>query len=207
MPRPKDYERRADRRSAQVFVIACEGEKTETLYFEHFTQGLRRVRVVPLATGKDGLSSPAHLLERLSQKIGEFPDAQAWLVFDTDHHFADNNRRGTQTVFDKARQKNFQIAVSNPCIELWFLLHLEDVAAPCDETHCTARLKELLSGYNHDRYRPEELRSGLADAIERARTLDVTPDTQSPQNPGSRVYRLMEALRAAITANGGPAPF
>lgn len=207
MARPKDYSTLADRRSAGVFVIACEGEKTEAAYFSHFTEGLRRVRVVPLPTGKDGQSSPAHLVERLNQIVGQFSEAQAWLVLDSDHHFEPNHRRSTQSALDEARRRGYQIAVSNPCIELWFVLHLEEVAAPCDEPFCTARLKELLSNYNHSRYNPEELRAGIAGAIERARALDAAPDQQNPRNPGSRIYQLMDALRAAIAANGTALPF
>ena len=208
MARPKDYSTRADRRSARVFVIACEGEKTEAAYFSHMTQGLRRVRVLPLPTGKDGQSSPAHLVERLNQNVGQFSEAQAWLVLDSDHHFEPNHRPGTQAALDEARQRGYQVAVSNPCIELWFVLHWEEVTAPCDEPFCTTRLKELMSSYTHSRYNPEELRAGLAKAIERARALDSAPEQQNPSNPGSHVYRLMDALRAAIAANGSTAlPF
>lgn len=207
MARPKDYASRSDRRSAQVFVIACEGEKNEAAYFDHITRGVRRVRVVSLPTGKDGQSSPAHLVERLNQTIGQFPDARAWLVLDTDHHFQANHQRGTQCALDEARRRGYGLAVSNPCIELWFLLHLQEVESECDETFCTARLKQRLSGYSHSHYNPEELRAGIADAIERARSLDVMPEQQNPSNPGSHVYRLMDDLRATIADNGTNVPF
>ena len=207
MARPKDYVSRSDRRSAQVFVIACEGEKNEAAYFTHLTQGVRRVRVVPLATGKNGKSSPLHLIERMNQAIGKFPDAQAWLVLDVDHHFQANHQRSTQRALNEARRRGYTIAVSNPCVELWFLLHLENVDCECDESFCTMRLKQLLPSYSHSNYNPELLRPGISDAIERARTLDSERDQQSPSNPGSRIYVLMDALRSAITDNGALSPF
>lgn len=207
MARPKDYKLRPDKRSAQVFVIACEGEKNEAAYFIHITQGVRRVRVVPLPTGKDGKSSPAHLVERLNQTVGQYSDSRAWLVLDEDHHFRASHRAGTQRALDEARRRGYQIAVSNPCIELWFLLHLEEVESECDEGFCTKRLKEIISGYSHSHYNPEELRVGISEAIERARSLDDAPERQNPPNPGSHVYRLMDALRAAIADNGSIAPF
>lgn len=207
MARPKNFERKSDRRSAKVFIIACEGEKTETLYFTHITEGLRRVRVVPLPTGRDGRNSPLELVNRLKAELRNFPDAEAWIVFDCDNHFQGAHFRGTRKALIAAQKGGYQIAISNPCIELWFLLHLEEVTGECDESHCTARLKQLLSSYNHSRYRPEELRAGVTLAIERAKKLDVSVEADLPSNPGSRIYRLMEELRAVVVANGMPAPF
>ena len=66
MPREKLYERKTDTRTARVFVIACEGQYTETLYFTALAEGLRRVRVIPLPA-IDGHSAPDKIMERLNE--------------------------------------------------------------------------------------------------------------------------------------------
>ncbi len=71
-----------------MFVIACEGEKTERAYFEQFCGGFRRVKIVVLPTGDDHKSAPNHVLKRADDFVDEFgivgEDDRVWLVIDMD---------------------------------------------------------------------------------------------------------------------------
>ncbi len=63
--RTKLLDRKHDRRSAKLFVIATEGKDTEKQYFEMF--GSRKVKVEILATGDDNKSAHEYVLERLDK--------------------------------------------------------------------------------------------------------------------------------------------
>lgn len=203
MPRPKDYDTQTDRRTARLFVIACEGEKTELSYFSALAEGLRRVRVEPLP-GLDGLSAPEQVLERLNSYKADTPNSEFWLVIDVDRWFAPNRVAKTHKVLDEAARRGYGVAISNPCIEMWLLLHFQDGAAMnCND--CEAGLKNHLS-YAKGFYDFEILRPLIPAAVRRARELDATTQgpTRPPDNPNSHIYRIIEAMH---TACGPSLPF
>ena len=95
----------------------------------------------------------------------------------------------------------FFLAVSNPCFELWLLLHHEELspevefAKPAD---VEARLRQVLGGYNKCALQTERFTlEGCRIAIRRARSLESTPDNPEgywPSGTSTRVYRLMERV-------------
>lgn len=99
--------------------------------------------------------------------------------------------------------------MSNPCFELWLLLHLEDVEQYDDETKnallqnkknksgvtwLKKRMKDLLGSYAGSKYDALGLIPYAPVAIDRARGLDSNPQDRWPQSIGSRVYLLMESI-------------
>ena len=180
-------------RDARIFVIAVEGEKTEAQYFSLFEN--TRIHVEVLPAGPEGLSAPKQVLERLVKFEERFDlgkDDERWLVIDVD------KQRGQflDEVTRVARESGYGLAVSNPCFELWLLLHFQE-AEPSD-TGCTAvieRLRPHVGGYNKakinlEAYTPER----IAKAAERARTLEGERDTRWPGFPGTHVFKVVERL-------------
>lgn len=90
-----------------------------------------------------------------------------------------------------ARRAGVSLAVSNPCFELWLLLH----HAEC-RSHCTgyadvaSRLKKHVPGYDKTRLNFADYADGLNDAVKRARDLEPT-GTDHTQNPSTGVWRLV----------------
>ena len=202
MPRPKDYHTQTDRRTARLFVIGCEGEKTELLYFSSVAEGLRRVRVEPLP-GLDGLSAPEQVLERLNEYKAVSPNSEFWLVIDVDRWFAPNRLAKTHKVLDEATRRGYGIAISNPCIELWLLLHFE-LPSEMAGRDCEARLKTHFP-YDKAGYNFEKLRPLVSKAVQRARELDAHGAKTRPlANPGSHVYRIIESIHREC---GAASPF
>jgi hypothetical protein len=89
------------------------------------------------------------------------------------------------------------VAISNPCFELWLLLHISD-----DLTNVTRYgdsveriIRSLLGKYNKycipDRCLTAE---ALSHATSRARLYDTDPTSPMPNLPGTRVYRLIESI-------------
>ena len=193
--RTKLLNRTVNVRDAHLYVVATEGEKTEAQYLEAFHNS--RVRVVTLPTDTDGKSAPTHVSERLDVFRSGYdlePGDELWLMFDVDHHRAEQ----LSAVCLEAVQKGINLAVSNPCFELWLCLHVAGVTEiPTNAKECKVfekRLREILGSYNKARIEPERFAPHIRAAIDRAKALDVVPDERWPGFPGTHVYRLVERL-------------
>lgn len=123
------------------------------------------------------------------------PYDEIWCVFDVDDH------PNFEQAVDLARRHGIELAVSNPCIELWFILHLEDQTAYLDRSAAKRRARDLLGcGESLAADALDILAAHADEAIVRARFLDEkhAGDGSSPgENPSSGLHRLMEAIRSA----------
>ena len=127
-PRPLNRQLGAYRDS-RLFVIATEDTHAPKNYFDENFQS-PRVHVAMLPT-EDGSSSPQHVLDRLNEFQAEFDlndDDELWLILDTDHWVEPNHLGNFKQVCSEAANKGYQLAHSNPCFEIWLLLHWEDIA-------------------------------------------------------------------------------
>jgi len=186
-------------RDARIFVIAVEGENTEAQYFSLFKS--TRVRVEVLPAGPEGLSAPRQVLERLvafEERFDLDADDERWLVIDVDQQRGQFLDEVTQV----ARESGYGLAISNPCFELWLLLHFQD-ADPSD-TDCAAvinRLRPHVGGYNKARiklapYTPDRTR----EAVARARALEGGRDMRWPNCPGTHAFKVVERLLRLLTS-------
>ncbi len=113
-------------------VIYCEGEVTEYCYFEAL-RVLYRIQPVHLKTVGMG-SGPKQVAERavrhcqanrrdLNKNKANFTD-QVWVVFDRDEH------QDYKSTIRRCEDVGIQAAYSNPCFELWLILHDCDMDQP-----------------------------------------------------------------------------
>jgi hypothetical protein len=191
-------------RDDRFFIIASEDTDAPLQYFENLQ--LPRVKVFVIPTPKNsGLSSPAHVLERLKKAFASARGRnevqehdEFWLLLDTDHRFKGTHLPSTLSALREARQNNFGIAVSNPCFELWLLLHHADVSLDDSLLSCKnieARIRDLLGSYNKTSIKAFDFpRSNIDRAIERARALDSSNNINWPSIMGTHVYILMERI-------------
>lgn len=97
------------------FLIVCEGEKTEPLYFSSF-------RVPKKVFDVEGLGANT---ESLVEKAIEIRDNattsydEVWCVFDRDSFPVQNFNNALYL----ARRNNIHVAYSNEAFEIWYLLH------------------------------------------------------------------------------------
>ena len=195
--RTKLLDRKHDRRSAKLFVIATEGKDTEKQYFEMF--GNRKVKVEILATGEDNKSAPEYVLERLDKfkDLYDFNEEdEFWLVLDVDRWIKKDQ---LIAVCPQAKQKAYQLAISNPCFEIWLCLHLEDLH-PEDRTckHFEIRLRNILGSYNKSNLDVFAYKPNVRDAIERSRSLDSSPNEYWTSQLGTHVYKLVESILQSL---------
>lgn len=181
-------------RDASLFVLAVEGRVTEEAYFTR-TFRSSKVQLEVLPTGEDNRSAPGHVRARLRAwreryQLHEERDA-LWLVVDRDGWPV----KTLAALAREARQGAYSLAVSNPCFEVWFLLHftgeLEGLER-CDEV--CARIRGEIGSYSKSNPPVERLRPLLATALARAEDIDA--GDRWPSGPGSHVCRLVRDLES-----------
>ncbi len=185
-------------RDASLVVIACEDTHAVKQYFARFRT--RKVQFIVLPT-EDGSSSPQHVLDRLDEfKRAEAtqPGDRFWVCIDTDHWVQANHIKKLAEVLRQCRQKGYDVAINNPCFEIWLLLHFEDYS-PVTPTACVdveRALRRAVGSYRKskgDRLAIEP--SQVASAVTRAERMDTSPEEVLPSHPMTRVYRLIRLLQ------------
>lgn len=119
----------------KLFLIACEGEKTEPNYIDDLVKQEKAKRRI--AVGSKVLfvnhqhTDPSGVLEDLLSDSAYESAEQRWIVIDRDavENIKSENGGHTQENFDnallKASKEDVGVAYSNPCFELWLILHFE----------------------------------------------------------------------------------
>lgn len=132
----------------KTILILCEGEKTEPQYFKALRQDKRlrtvKVDIIPgNKCGSDpvGMVDYALALVKRRKKAQEIPYDEIWLVFD------DDGKKTSPIAIHKARQYKLHVAFSNPCFELWYILHYQQYHSGCDRIQAQDKLKALCGGY------------------------------------------------------------
>jgi hypothetical protein len=183
-------------------LVFVEGLRTEEIYLTYWRRRYRdRVRVEI----DDYRGGPLQLVERAvdAQRIearderkgrGRAHD-QIWCMFDRDEHpnFAQ--------AIDLAERHGINLAISNPCLELWFILHFEDQTSYLERYAAQRRAEQLLGSA---KVLAESALTALADGYDEARRRAIKLDEKhagdgSPprSNPSSEVWRLVDLLRNA----------
>jgi hypothetical protein len=117
------------------------------------------------------------------------PD-RVWCVADVDDFTPEQIR---QAVARAAATPEIALAVSNPCFEVWALLHFEECQRFLTKEQAKRRLRKHLPTY--EKHLPFELlASSYAEAFERAKALELRSGAQGFHNPSTGVHRLMEGL-------------
>ncbi len=135
-------------RRAQVrmtrHLIVCEGKRTEPLYFEGMRASLSeqnrgKLHIDVLGTGKHTLDLLEFAIEKARSSANSY--AHVWVVYDKDdfdeREFDEVTRRCAEA---RVGNTQFHAIWSNPCFELWPLLHFEYTSAPMTSGECARRL-------------------------------------------------------------------
>jgi hypothetical protein len=124
---------------------------------------------------------------------------QFWLVCDCDHWVEPNHIGNLTLVLQECRQKGVHVAISNPCFDLWLLLHFaehpENEGLTCSDI--AARIRVAVSG-GYDKTKVYNLPikdENVGHAIRRARGRDSSGSAPViPKSPGTTVHRIVEDL-------------
>ena len=186
--------------------IVSEGTKTEPYYIEAMAQVINE-KYREFSTGKfvvvEGTGrNTKGLLEYARANVARnFPQAEVvWLMYDKDDFPLDNFDNTQYSAEGKKDVREYRVAWSNECIELWFLLHFQELSVNVGRE----KYRELLKGYCQYEKNMKSIYDVLRDktpiAIARAkRQYEAYGDTAPSQRcPATRVYQLVEELQNYI---------
>jgi len=116
-------------------------------------------------------------------------------VFDIDEHPLIPEAK------DQAKANGIELAISNPCFELWALLHFRDQRAHIERGKVQHLCRSHMRGYEKE-LDYETLQPKYSDAVRRAGDLEKWHGSRGTvgANPSSTVYRLVERIK------GQPSP-
>jgi hypothetical protein len=214
MPKKRTFSSRRRRtkvRDARLIIIATEGKETEPAYFEALARHYRnsKIHVEVLPTGEENRSAPLHVMRRLREFKKQFdltPNDELWMVIDRD----DWDEKHLSDVVQQCHQANYYVADSNPCFEIWLLLHFVDIASDYSEKKKQSLQQNPKSGnrtlvenellkhtgeYNKSNLKIEQYLPLVESAIQYAQLLDTNPNHRWLHTIGSRVYHLVNSIR------------
>jgi hypothetical protein len=118
---------------------------------------------------------------------------EVWCVFDRDDH------ERFHDAVSMARSNGFELVISNPCVELWLLLHFRDSPGAQQRRALCRMLRKHLPGYDK-RLAFEDLASGVGSATDRARRLDEDANRMGEpgRNPTTGFYRLVFSISREV---------
>lgn len=185
--------RRKPEKLKKFIVVATEGRKTERIYLDQFKpprDASVQLKVLPNTNDK---TRPKEVLLRLKNYAATnyvAREDELWLMIDRDSWAeAELNE-----VAAEAAKCGFFLALSNPCIEYWFYLHLRD-DKPFNHRHqLLLEMEKLLGSYDKGRFDASKLAEATDAAIARAEKLDTKPNEPWPKQQGTQVHRLIKKL-------------
>jgi hypothetical protein len=214
----------------KLYIIAAEGYKTEANYFTELVNQYREnfnatnIHVEFIDRLESGDSDPNSVYQTINQfaQIAQIYGLkenydELWLIIDTDDY---ENRR--QSIINIVQQCNtnslYKLGLSNPCFELWLILHFVDLETGIkdyisqenkDKTlkdyieqqpikRRSRICQDLLHRIHNNEHQPyyTKLIEYIPQAIPRAKKLGVCHPNNSnyPQQIGTQVYELLEKL-------------
>lgn len=165
------------------YFVFCEGD-TEVEYIEMLRAYYRLP--IHIIAKKTLLNITPALVERCKSVYIQTRNDRTYLMYDLD----------VPTMLERLQKiANVTLLCSNPCFEIWLLLHYADQRTELGSEECISRLASFVKQYKKGKL-SNDVRQSLAIkqpiAIERAKGLIPYG------NPSTTVYRLIENLNSMV---------
>jgi hypothetical protein len=200
--------RRPARREALLdprprILIVCEGEVTEPTYFSDFQKWCRNPRVRIQVEGPAGvpltLVKAAKRLKNAAEnharreKDENLLFEEVWCVFDRDEH------PEVPAARQFATDNGLRLAMSNPCFELWLILHIRENPGAQHRHALQKLIGELTPDVRAKHVEFELLSQGYDEAVRRAERLetDAIGAGEPTRNPTTEVFHLTDSIDPA----------
>jgi len=177
-------------------IIAMEGNKTEPDYFNKLKIEYKKSKLIIPLDRLNTNSDPKHVINQLNDyKKDNDIDVldELWLIIDTEN--PDNRSQELLSeIADECETKNYRLGMSNPCFEIWLILHYED----SDSISKTAKCGELKTKWKEIKHNKRQNKENILDfltiAVNNAEKLDIDKTTRYPNTIGTRVYKLIKSI-------------
>jgi len=201
--------RKTQRAPKRRFIIFCEGANTEPAYFaalgERVREALIAIETVPVGGAPRTVAEQAIKRAKslgVGKKSKKGRDSfesrdEVWAVFDRDAH------PNYYDAIQICEANSVGAARSNPCFELWLILHLEDFNRPDDRRAVQRYLKDLCPDYEPNGRKLPDC-NALLEAVEEAeRRAEWLMERREEERDGrlappyTTVWRLTRAIGSA----------
>ncbi|MDP5018546.1 MAG: RloB family protein, partial [Dolichospermum sp.] len=120
-------------------------------------------------------TDPGNIIERLieeRQQIkyekGWTTNDAAWAVFDGDEHI-EKSRTSWENAINRANSQKINLAITNPCFELWYLIHFQDHLSQISRDKLVKLLNKHIPDYDKSMcLYPKPLKTEMEKAIQNA---------------------------------------
>lgn len=206
---PQSRSNRPKRKPYKKVLIVCEGKETEPNYFNNFKSQLRN-SLINIECVHDDHTDPVGIVndainrietsEREKDKIDIENGDSVWCVFDSDG----NTPQQLTEAKALADIHGIQIAFSNPCFEIWFLLHFGNSSKPfnrAEDVKNELKSKQGMNNYNKNRCIYKFIEQNQPNAINNAEKLikyhlkGATEQYSKDSNPSTSVHELVKFLK------------
>lgn len=195
-------------RDAKLVIIATEDTRAEPKYFRDIAAYYKNPKVhVEVLTRTSTASAPEHVIGMLDGFKGKYRlkvHDELWMVIDVDRW----GEKKLRSIAAQCLQKGYFLAVSNPCSDIWFLLHkryLEDYPQETlkefmenkkrnKRTSLEVELVRVFGEFNKGNLNTSLFLPLVKDAIERSRKADTDQTSRWPTRLGTRIYLLAEKI-------------
>lgn len=209
------------RNAEKFYILSFEGSVTEKKYFEDLRKseyfndsGLIETIPLPRESTESNPLVVKKLLKEAKDNFNFRDSDEFWLIIDKDEWEKIHHINLNQLASDCQYEKNFYLALSNPCFELWLILHLTDLSKLTDKERNRLRdnpkinpssknskhyvdkvIEQAMNngrGYNK-KPNPRIFLPYIPIAIIRAKALSKEGEL-FPSDLGTDVYKLVEKL-------------
>lgn len=186
----------------KIILLGVEGDnQTERKYFNHFNR-MQNKYVIHFAKGNE--TDPVNIVANIKRDILKAgPDSFtkgdiAFAVFDTD------TDPGKETIIRQAQKNAFEsgirTVISNPCFEIWFILHFDGSSAAFNSNReVIQKIRTFIPDYEKSQDIFEQLFCHIARATQRAMSLRKMHEEHGhvkilDKNPMTEIDMLVKLL-------------
>ena len=174
----------------QSVLLLCEGKVTEPDYFRALQREYRLQSFILRFSFPGGPTSIAQTAMEEKHRYDH-----VWVVFDRDEH------SGYDQAVQRCRDAGIGVAYSNPCFELWLILHVMEMDSSLDRHAMQSRCQEHVQYPLNENKRPDyhwlmqESRVEVAEARAAAQLKKRFEEGSAQGNPSTKVGELTKYLR------------
>lgn len=186
----------------QYFLIVCEGERTEPIYFNYLKRFLPKHLLETIEIVGQGDNTINIVRKAIEEKKTRAEDPlkpdfdEVWAVFDKDDF---PNERFDNAV-SLAEQNGIENGSSNQAFELWYVLHFQFLQTAINRGDYFSILSKRLGfKYGKNDLRVAEIlfeKGNVHQAIKWAQELEKMHEGKTPSQsfPSTNVYKLVDRL-------------
>jgi len=135
-PVRRKSQRIPSRKQIPSILVICEDENIEPQYFNKLKEIFNNVVEIKVESAKKK-TDPINIVNKAITKRVDYlrkrkiaPHAETWCVFDADNYNQPNKQSQVNEAVNLSLKNNINIALSNPCIEFWFLCYYTQSSSP-----------------------------------------------------------------------------